>query len=96
MFARGSRGLHHFQMQKIRRGDDDDLHLRVIDHPPPVGGGLGETQLLLGFRRPMRHVVGADHQPRPHACIVETVVHHPIGTAMHRSHPAHSDYTNAD
>ena len=89
-------GLHHLLVQKVWRGDVDDMHMGVCDDLMPVGRRLGEAQRSSRFLRPVRHVVGADHKARPDAAVVETVVHQPVRTAVSRTHPAHANYANAN
>jgi hypothetical protein len=40
-----SRRDGHFGMQVVGRRDIHDIHLRVVDHFPPVGGPAGKAKL---------------------------------------------------
>ena len=96
MFTGRGYCLHHLLMQEVGRGNVDDLNVRVSDDLMPVGRRLGEPQRTSGLLRPVRNIVGANHQPRPDAAVVETVVHQPIRAAMSRAHPTHADNAYPD
>ena len=64
VLARGDGRQRHLLVQRIGRGDVDHVDLGVVDHGPPVGRPLAETERVGGAGRKLLRDVGDRVQDR--------------------------------
>ncbi len=64
MLAGGDGGQRHLLVQRVRRGDVDDVDIGARDQRAPVAGPLGEAERRGGFRGEGVGAVGDGVQDR--------------------------------